>query len=87
MGYFGILKGAGVVEKVEVEVEIKEYKYEELVKALENFENRYYIFLFFLFVYLTLWLDWKELDSHQSIKFVNPNKLTLVVLEILKYFW
>ena len=54
LGYFGILKGAGVVEKVEVEVEIKEYKYEELVKALENFENRYYIFLFFLFVYLIL---------------------------------
>ena len=54
MGYFGILKGARVVEKVKVEVEIKEYKYEELVKALENFENRYYIFLFFLFVYLIL---------------------------------
>ena len=53
LGYFGILKGARVVEKV-VEVEIKEYKYEELVKALENFENRYYIFLFFLFVYLIL---------------------------------
>ena len=74
MGYFGILKGVGVVEKVEVEVEIKEYKYEELVKALENFENMYYIFLFFLFVYLILWLDWKELDSHRCIKFVNPNK-------------
>ena len=54
LGYFGILKGVGVVEKVEVEVEIKEYKYEELVKALENVENRYYIFLFFLFVYLIL---------------------------------
>ena len=27
LGYFGILKGAGVVEKVEVEVEIKEYKF------------------------------------------------------------
>ena len=39
LGYFGILKGPGMVEKVEVEVEIKEYKYEELVKALENFEN------------------------------------------------
>ena len=51
LGYFGILKGVGVVEKVEVEVEIKEYKYEELVKALENFENMYYIFLFLLFVY------------------------------------
>ena len=36
LGYFGILKGARVVEKVEVEVEIKEYKYEELVKALEK---------------------------------------------------
>ena len=57
LGYFGILKGAGVVEKVEVEVEIKEYKYEELVKTLENFENRYYIFLFFLFVYLILSVD------------------------------
>ena len=56
LGYFGILKGARVVEKV-VEVEIKEYKYEELVKALENFENRYYIFLFFLFVYLILSVD------------------------------
>ena len=54
LGYFGILKGARVVEKVEVEVEINEYKYEELVKTLENFENRYYIFLFFLFVYLIL---------------------------------
>ena len=54
LGYFGILKGPGMVEKVEVEVEIKEYKYEELFKALENFENRYYIFLFFLFVYLIL---------------------------------
>ena len=54
IGYFGILKGAGVVEKVEVEVEINEYKYEELVKTLENFENRYYIFLFLLFVYLIL---------------------------------
>ena len=45
-----------MVEKVEVEVEveIKEYKYEELVKALEDFENKYYIFLFFLFVYLIL---------------------------------
>ena len=77
MGYFGILKGAGMVEKVEVEVEveIKEYKYEELVKALEDFENKYYIFLFFLFVYLILWLDWKELDSHRCIKFVNPDKL------------
>jgi len=53
LGYFGILKGAGVVEKVEVEVEM-EYKYEELVKALENFGNRYYIFLLFLFVYLIL---------------------------------
>ena len=62
LGYFGISKGARVVKKVEVEVEIKEYKYEELVKALENFENRYYIFLLFLFVYLILWLDWKELD-------------------------
>ena len=51
LGYFGILKGARVVEKVKVEVEIKEYKYEELVKALENFENMYYIFLFLLFVY------------------------------------
>ena len=51
LGYFGILKGARVVEKVEVEVEIKEYKYEELVKALENFENRYYIFLFLLFFF------------------------------------
>ena len=57
LGYFGILKGARVVEKVEVEVEIKEYKYEELVKTLENFENRYYIFLFFLFVYLILSVD------------------------------
>ena len=57
LGYFGILKGAGVVEKVEVEVEIKEYKNEELVKTLENFENRYYIFLFFLFVYLILSVD------------------------------
>ena len=75
LGYFGILKGPGMVEKVEVEVEIKEYKYEELFKALENFENRYYIFLFFLFVYLILSLDWKELDSHKCIKFVNPNKL------------
>ena len=56
LGYFGILKGARVVEKV-VEVEIKEYKYEELVKALENIENRYYIFLFFLFVYLILSVD------------------------------
>ena len=54
LGYFGILKGARVVEKVEVEVEINEYKYEELVKTLENFENRYFIFLFFLFVYLIL---------------------------------
>nr|POF07517.1 putative gdp-l-fucose synthase 1 [Quercus suber] len=35
------LLGAGVVEKVEVEVEIKEYKYKELVKALENFENSF----------------------------------------------
>ena len=57
LGYFGILKGARVVEKVEVEVEINEYKYEELVKTLENFENRYYIFLFFLFVYLILSVD------------------------------
>ena len=57
LGYFGILKGVGVVEKVEVEVEINEYKYEELVKTLENFENRYYIFLFFLFVYLILSVD------------------------------
>ena len=74
LGYFGILKGATVVEKVEVEVEIKEYKYEQLVKTLENFENKYYIFLFFLFVYLILWLDWKE-DSHRCIKFVNPDIL------------
>ena len=57
LGYFGILKGARVGEKVEVEVEINEYKYEELVKTLENFENRYYIFLFFLFVYLILSVD------------------------------
>ena len=75
LGYFGILKGARVVEKVEVEVEINEYKYEELVKTLENFENRYYIFLFFLFVYLILSVDWKELDSRRFIKFVNPDKL------------
>ncbi|KAF3974729.1 hypothetical protein CMV_001954 [Castanea mollissima] len=34
-------QGAGVVEKVELEVEIKEYKYEELVKALENFKNSF----------------------------------------------
>ena len=54
LGYFGILKGAGVVEKVEVEVEIKEYKYEELVKALENFENMYYIFLFLLFIAIVI---------------------------------
>ena len=60
------------MEKVEVEVGIKKYKYEKLVKTLENFENR---FLFFLFVYLILWLDWKELDSHRCIKFVNPDKL------------
>ena len=50
LGYFGILESIGVVEKVEVEVEMKEYKYGELAKALENFGNRYYIFLFFLFV-------------------------------------
>ena len=74
-GYFGILKCAGVVEKVKVEVEKKEYKYEELVKALENFENRYCIFLFFLFVYLILLVDWKELDSYRCIKFVNLDKL------------
>nr|POE54102.1 hypothetical protein CFP56_75476 [Quercus suber] len=36
------LIGVGVVKKVEVEVEMKEYKHEELVKALENFENRFY---------------------------------------------
>ena len=75
IGLFWHFKGAGVVEKVEVEVEIKEYKYEELVKALENFENKYYIFLFFFFFYLILWLDWKELDSYSCIKFVNPNKI------------
>ena len=33
LGYVGILKGVGVVEKVEVEVEMKEYKYEELAKS------------------------------------------------------
>ena len=48
LGYFGILESTGVVEKVEVEVEMKEYKYEELAKALENFGNKYYIFLFFV---------------------------------------
>ena len=53
LGYFGILESTGVVDKVEVEVEM-EHKYEELAKALENFGNRYYIFLFFLFVCLIL---------------------------------
>ena len=53
LGYFGILESTGVVDKVEVEVEM-EYKYEELAKALENFGNGYYIFLLFLFVCLIL---------------------------------
>ena len=53
LGYFGILKGARVVEKVEVEVEM-ESEYGELAKAFENFGNRFYIFLFFLFVFLVL---------------------------------
>ena len=49
LGYFEISESIGVGEKVELEVEM-EYKYGELAKALENFGNRYYIFLFFLFV-------------------------------------
>ena len=40
-----------MVEKVGVEVEMKEYKYEQLPKALEKFGNEYYTFLFFLFVF------------------------------------
>ena len=36
LGYFGILESTGVVEKVEVEMEMKECKYEELAKALEK---------------------------------------------------
>ena len=39
-----------MVEKVGVKVEMKEYKYEQLPKAIEKFGNKYYIFLFFLFV-------------------------------------
>ena len=37
--YFFFFKGVGVVEKVGVEVEMKEYEYEQLVKTLEMFGN------------------------------------------------
>ena len=48
-------KGVGVVEKVGVEMEMKEFEYEQLAKTLEMFGNniafayKHYIFLFFLF--------------------------------------
>ena len=44
-----------MVEKVGVEMEMKEYEYEQLAKTLEMFGNniafvyKHYIFLFFLF--------------------------------------
>ena len=55
LGYFFFLKGVRVVKNVGVEVEMKEYEYEQLVKTLEMFGNniafayKHHIFLFFLF--------------------------------------
>ena len=60
LGYFGILKGAKVVEKVEVEVEM-ESEYGELAKAFENFGNRFYIFLFFLFFFSSSLIGMKRI--------------------------
>ena len=57
LSYFGFLEGVGVVEKVEVELEMKEFEYEKLAKTLEMFGKniaiayKHYIFLFFLFCF------------------------------------
>ena len=58
IGLFFFLKGVRVVENVGVEVEMKEYEYEQLVKTLEIFGNniafayKHYIFLSFSFFFL-----------------------------------
>ena len=64
-----------MVEKVGVEVEMKEYKYEQLPKALEKFGNEYYTFLFFLFVFKIFNIDLLTLGLKEKKGFTSLGSL------------